>query len=378
MRIFVIANLPPHVMGGAEHQVARLVAQWVSLGHCVEIAGQRIPNGEQSLGTAHVRTHRISTSMRLGRTIRGITYALSLAWIALRHTRGFDVVYCRAIGDGALTLVTLKALGIYHVPIVACPINAHGKGDIAFIRSVPGWRRFVRWADSYIHTINLINDEIRQELTSIGITSPRFTFVPNGINVKPAPVRTSTGAVRQLCWTGRMEHQKGLDLLLQALSRLAFDGFEFRLTLYGNGGMRELLSKQANSLGLDERVEFAGSIASEGVREHLLEADVFLLPSRWEGMSNAALEAMESGLPVLCTRCGGIDRFVEGTAGWVCDPESDAALEHVLREMLLAPTEEILEKGRAARRLVEETFRIERVAAENLELLRIAAESRSV
>ena len=364
-------------MGGAENQVARLISEWVRLGHTVEVAGHQIPNGEQAFGTVHVRTHRIATIMRLGRAARGLSYALSLAWIALRHGRAFDVVYCRGIGDGAMTLVALRALGMYRVPLVACPINARGKGDVAFIQSVPGWRRWAYWADHHIHTVNLINDKVEHELRSIGIESPRFTRVPNGIAIQQAPIRASSGATKRLIWTGRLEYQKGLDLLFDALSRLVNEGFDFRVLLYGDGDLREPLLSQVSSLGLEERVEFLAPIAPELIRQRLLEADVFVLPSRWEGMSNSALEAMEASLPVLCTRCGGIDRFVENSAGWVCEPGSDLALENVLREMMLCTTQEFLEKGRTARELVETNFSIESVASRNLTILREASESRS-
>ena len=86
-------------------------------------------------------------------------------------------------------------------------------------------------------------------------------------------------------------------------------------------------------------------------------------------MSNSALEAMESGLPVLCTRCGGIDGYIEGEAGWVCDPNSvDGLLEALLR-MFAASDEDVLRLGRRARALVEHQFAIEAVAAANLSLL---------
>jgi len=378
LRILVIGNLPPHVLGGAENQVARLVEAWLQAEAHVEVAGHRIPDGCQSLSGVDIHTHHLRLFKVGGRAGRALGYAFSIAKLAIRRRRAFDVVYCRGIGDGVLSFVVLKALKLCRWPIVACPINARGAGDVAFLRSIPGWKLWSHLIDRHVQAINLINASIAEDLNEIGVKRPQLSYIPNGIVIREASVRTTVAAERRLIWTGRLDVQKGLDLLLSALAECSREGVSFRLELYGDGALRTSLAAQVQTLGLSEHVHFHAAVPTDEVRTLLLEADVFVLPSRYEGMSNSALEAMEASLPVLCTHCGGIDVFIQEEAGWVCEPDSGHALIGALRRMFLATDDELLKRGRRARSLAEDCFSMESVAAANLALLeRVAKEGGS-
>ena len=90
-------------------------------------------------------------------------------------------------------------------PLLAVPINAHGNGDAAFIRSVPGWRFLARLLDRQISTLNLINNDIDAELDALGIVKPLRTYIPNGIAIRLPIERHAASNVRRLVWTGRFE-----------------------------------------------------------------------------------------------------------------------------------------------------------------------------
>jgi len=368
LRLLVIGNLPPHVIGGAENQVARLAEAWILAGAHIEVAGHRIPDGDQALGATRVRTHRIRTWSLGGRAGRGLSYLLSITRLVLSRCRDFDAVYCRGIGDGVLSLAILKTLGLCRWPIIAVPINARGAGDVAFLQSIPGWRIWARLIDRQINTVILINDNIAADLDSAGIVRAQRHHIPNGITVLPAIQRDVVTQVRRLVWAGRLDHQKGLDLLLHALAYCRRAGAGFKLLLVGEGPLGQELRAQADELGLTDIVEFAGAVPADSIRGRLASADVFVLPSRYEGMSNAALEAMEAGLPVLSTQCGGIDLVIADVAGWVCHPDNQDALLKSLIQMFNAPDAELLSRGLAARRIIEERFPIKHIAAANLAL----------
>lgn len=376
--VLVVANLPPWVLGGAENQVARLVEAWVGLGHQVEVAGHRIPDAETRLGVAIVRTHRIAVIDRLGRAGRAASYFVSLARLLARIGAGFDVVYTRGLGDAAISICLLKAAGRTRLPLVACPINARGAGDAAFIRSIPGWRRIVAAIDRHCDAINLIAPAIADDLAAIGITTPRLSRIPNGITLAPPVTRTAVAPVRRLVWTGRLSAQKGIDLLLPVLARVVAPGRDFRLELVGDGPEAAALAVRCRELALAGRVVFAGPLHRDEIRGRLAAADAFVLPSRYEGMSNAALEAMEAGLPLLLTRCGGIDAWVDDAVGWRCPPEDPEALFDSLCRLLDAPDAELLARGQRARALAEREFGIGTVARRNVELLaEVAAAARA-
>ncbi len=369
MRILVIANLPPYVLGGAENQVARLVEVWASLGHHVEVAGHRIPDGYLELGEAKIRTHRIEVTGRLGRGGRAASYFTSLARLFSSVGQNFDVIYSRGIGDGAISICLLKSLGRINLPLVACPINARGSGDAHFIQSIPGWRWIVKAINQHCEAINIIAPAIEHDLSKIGITRPRLSHIPNGIALAPPVTRNTISRVRRLVWTGRLSPQKGLDIFLPVLARAAATGLDFRLDIVGEGPDQTALRAQCQQLNLDDRVFFIGAVGPETIRHYLSAADVFVLPSRYEGMSNAALEAMEAGLPLLLTRCGGIDTYVDSGIGWVCEPDDKGSLFAALCSMLEAPDFKLLAMGQRARALVEQEFEIGNIGRRNVEIM---------
>jgi glycosyltransferase involved in cell wall biosynthesis len=369
LRVLVVGNLPPHVLGGAENQIARLVGCWAALGAHVEVAGHRIPDGEQLLGAHRIRTHRLRPWSIGGRLGRGLGYLLSLWRLAWRRRGDFDVAYCRGLGDGALALGLARALGLVDWKLVVVPINAGGTGDAHFLRSLPAWQLWCRVLDRNIDAFNLINTQVAADLDALGLGRASRWTIPNGIPLRPPRTHASPSAARRLVWTGRFEPQKGLDLLLPALATCMREGATFRLTLWGEGSLREQLRSLSLSLGLGNHVEFAGVRTAESIRDALLHADAFLLPSRYEGMSNSALEAMEAGLPVLCTRCGGVDEYVQDGAGWVCAPDDPQALLAALRRMFSESDESWLSRGMRARALVEARFAMDTIAAANLDLL---------
>tara|TARA_R110002020_G_scaffold112746_45_gene259501 strand:+ start:4632 stop:5786 length:1155 start_codon:yes stop_codon:yes gene_type:complete len=379
LRILVVANLPPHVMGGAENQVARLVEAWVSSGAEVAVAGHRIPEGIQTLGEARIRTHHIRTWNFAGRLTRSLGYLLSLGRLVWRRRQDFDVVYCRGLADGALVISLLATIGICPWRFIATPINAGGKGDAYFLRSVPGWRLWCQLLNRRLDVINLINPLISTELDGLGLCRPARTAVPNGIVVQAGVSKERVGAIRRLIWTGRFEEQKGLDLLFNALAKCKLAGARFRLDLLGEGGRQESLRRLRDELGLKGEITFVGPVAQDDVRARLENADVFVLPSRYEGMSNSGLEAMEASLPVICTRCGGLDSHVETGAGWVCEPGDQEDLARVLMEMFAMSDDGLLAMGRQARHLIESRFDIRQVASANLAIMRaLVAEEREV
>jgi glycosyltransferase involved in cell wall biosynthesis len=118
-----------------------------------------------------------------------------------------------------------------------------------------------------------------------------------------------------LSFLGRIDHQKRLDFLIGILTRL---DSRFKLLLIGDGDERESLQYSANRNYLSARVIITGWL--DGGASLLSGADLFCLPSKWEGLPLAGIEALNAGLPILATNFDGASELIEnGINGWIID-----------------------------------------------------------
>lgn len=365
MRILILADVPPYVVGGAEMQSWRLARMWRDAGHKVEIAGHRIPNTVRE----NIRLHHLPVFKLAGRALRGVTYFVALMWLLAVRRRGhYDVIYCRFLGEAALSVAVLKKLRLVRAPLVAVPAAAGVKGnaDLALLRSLPATSKLIELLNRHCDCVNYIAPGIEQTFRNAGLAPRQTARIPNGIEVPALEDRAMPGP--ELLFVGRLSQEKGLDLFLPVLARLRTSGRVFRCTLIGDGPLREKLKAQARELELDACVSFMGAQPQAAIRSKLMEARVFVLPSRYEGLSNAALEALAHGVPCILSRCGGVDTYLSPETGWVFDIEDDAALEKALIEALGMSAENWQAMSRACRTLATEQFLLDRVAQHYLEV----------
>lgn len=136
--------------------------------------------------------------------------------------------------------------------------------------------------------------------TSIDLGDDAFARTPRG------PASFDISAPRLVMIGNMQKLLKGHDLLFEALARLRADGVMVRATIIGFGENRGMLEAMAKELGLADHVHFTGKLANGApVREVLDQADMFVLPSRQEGLPRALLEAMARALPAVASRVGG-------------------------------------------------------------------------
>lgn len=131
---------------------------------------------------------------------------------------------------------------------------------------------------------------------------------------------------------GRHEPQKGFDTLLDAFSRI--DEEDVRLVLFGTGPETEALQAQTESLGVDDRVSFPGFVKNPFA--YMASADVFVLPSRYEGFGLVLIEALSCGCPVVSTNCesGPAEILNDGEFGVLVPVDDVTALSHSISDLL--------------------------------------------
>jgi glycosyltransferase involved in cell wall biosynthesis len=164
----------------------------------------------------------------------------------------------------------------------------------------------------------------------------------------------------RLLSVGRIVHQKGLDLAMHALGGLKDLNWEWRIA--GDGPQMQALQSLAQELGINDHVFFLGWQTREQIIHSYKQSNVFLFPSRHEGMPNALLEAMASGLPVIATCIAGNEELVvEDETGYLVPPEDIESLQGALKKLLNDPALR-QQMGIASRRRAEENYSWESTA----------------
>lgn len=207
--------------------------------------------------------------------------------------------------------------------------------------------------------------------TAGGIPVP---VIANGVDAErfvPGPSRGDAGPAR-LLFAGRVVRQKGLDILLPALAALP-KGRDFHLDVAGDGPEVAELTALAERLGIGGKVSFLGWRDRDALPGLYARADIFVFPSRDEGMPNAVLEAMASSLPVVASRIAGNEELVRHGVTGLLTPCGDAPALTAALDSLLADPELAGNFGRAGRDLVREHYSWRAAATAYLDLLGKAA-----
>lgn len=163
--------------------------------------------------------------------------------------------------------------------------------------------------------------------------SPRLRVVNNGVKLPYATslMRSDIGRPTVLSVAG-LRHAKNLDGALAALAHIKH--LEFDYCIAGSGPELEALSRQAKALCISDRVRFLGHV--DDVTPLLESADIFLMPSRWEGFGLAAVEAMNASLPIVAGDVPGLRDVVgyDGKAALLVDPTDTVAIARALETLL--------------------------------------------
>ncbi|MCC1491149.1 glycosyltransferase [Cognatishimia sp. F0-27] len=179
--------------------------------------------------------------------------------------------------------------------------------------------------------------------------------------VDPMRYATAPHTGQHVVFVGRLAGVKGLPVLLEALHALDMPGL--RVSLVGDGPDRAALEAECARLGLADRVSFLGYRSQSEVAELLAEADVFVLPSFAEGVPVVLMEALASGVPVVCTRIAGVAELVEQDQSGVLVPPGDSAALAAAMQRLLADPHLRRLMGAAGQARVREAFAIQTEAA---------------
>lgn len=199
------------------------------------------------------------------------------------------------------------------------------------------------------------------------LPSASIDVIPNGVETDrfhPAQAGATADKLRLLT-VGRLSATKRVEMLIDAVEILHADGVNLHLTVAGGGQLEPALKETVSQRKLGEIVEIAGRIDPENMPQVYRESDIFVSATAQEGMSNAMLEAMASGLPVITTRCEGVEELITDN-GVIVERASAEEIAGAVRNLADKPQER-REMAVAARSRAEQ-FTWSRSAREYLAL----------
>lgn len=174
------------------------------------------------------------------------------------------------------------------------------------------------------------NSEGLKELALKTSHDQKISVIHNGIDIsefKPDLTKADKNKEFSIICVSRLIERKGIRFLIEAIGKLK--DRDIKLTLVGEGNQEKELKELAVNLGISDRVDFKGYMNHDSIAELYKNSDVFVLPSLNEGMSNALLEAMASGLPVIVTDTGGTAELVDGNGVIVPMGDLEAIVEAI-------------------------------------------------
>ena len=337
-------------VGGLERVVLSLVQQGLRLGQqvsvvCLEIDG---PVGKQ-IEESGARVLRIGKKRGL---TPGIIPRVKRILIEIDAT----IVHTHQVGALFYAGPAARLAGV--------PVIVHTEHGKHFDRGRTRWlgRIASLSAQRYFCVSTDIADAVIRKkvaparkviVVSNGIDTARFAEPGDAAGLRRQLGIPASAAV--IGTVANLREVKRQDVLIRGFARLGeFRGSKPHLLLVGDGELRSELTRLAASLGVGDRVHFAG--AQSNPEQFLHVMDVFALTSRSEGMPLSVLEAEAAGLPIVASRVGGLPEIVEdGRTGLLFDPGDDAALARCF-EQLLTDSTRTMEMGRAAQAAVRAKY----------------------
>lgn len=260
------------------------------------------------------------------------------------------IQFCRA----------LRLLGYAQFPLISAP-RVHYRTRSGFSLWID---RMLKGNDSLLVTESEASRKYLVE--ELDYDAGKITAVLNGVDIASWPIsKVDRERVRKrlrlepqdvlLGAVGRLDAQKGHRYLLEAFANLRAT-LPVKLAIIGDGPLRRELETLARELRIEEACTFAGEVPD--VPAWLSALDVFVLPSLWEGLPNALLEAMAMGLAVVATRVDGVPEVVEHDAnGLLCEPKDAQSLLVPIQDLALEPDLRA-RLGAAAKRTIKERFKL--------------------
>lgn len=327
-RILFVSNLFPPDIGGPATYVPKIAAELAERGHQVAVVAGAPPGFSENSDTARpYPVSRISRALPLPRRL------MAAFWTLLKTVVRADVVYVQGLaGPEIVAVIVARLLG---KPLalkivgdnaweyaIRKGLTTDGIDDFqhatygARLNSI---RAIVRGFARQVDRLIVPSDYLKRIVSGWGVPAERTVVIRNALTADVAELerrKEESAALRRalgvpgplLVTSARLYPWKNLDFLIDLVPSFPAGA---TLAIVGGGPDQEKLEARARAAGVAGRVRITGNVAHEEVQRYLRAADVFILNTRYEGLSHVMLEAMAAGVPVVASAVGGNPEVIE-------------------------------------------------------------------
>lgn len=377
MNILIVNYEYPPIGAGAATASFQIASRLVKNGHRVSVITSAYKNLKGKSDENGVQVYRIP-AIRKFQYRSNIKEMLSFAISAQRHAgkiikeQGCEVAILFFTIPSGILGPFLK--NRHHMPYI---VSLRG-GD------VPGTERKLNLIHRIIKPLRhyILKNAVGIVANSSGLakastnTDPfPVKVIPNGVDTdffSPSARTEKEDQIVNFLFVGRFQEQKNLFFLLDQFSNFIKNHPNVRLTLAGDGPLKQNLIKHASVLGIDKFIVWKPWTDRIGLKETYLTSDVLINPSLYEGMPNVVLEAMACGLPVIASNIMGNEELVHpGENGYLFDLKNPSGLQTCLHE-ICSDSKNRIQMGLKSREIVIKYYSWEKVTDSYAELIKLA------
>lgn len=369
--IFLINQFYP-IIGGAERQAEILARKLTEKGVDITIVtgwwDRSIPKDEV---IARVKVRRcfipwikINNTKRGGSFFSTISYFLYL----LIHRNEYNLIQCFQVFNEVFIALIIGR--IFGKTVVARNSSGGLTPDLDIIEDLWAGRFKKKYIINHLRHLIVTSQDSAKGFIRSGINNSIINYITNGVQVYEKDEREYNNKVSKVITVARLTRirgidWKGVDTLVLAMREIVSICPNIVLDVIGDGCEKEAYVRMVDKLELSDNIRFLG--ARKNVGTYLQRADIFVMASRTEGMSNALLEAMSYGLPCVTTAVGGNKEIIiNGENGFLVEPEKPEKMAKAIIELI--KDQGLRESiGKNARQTIKEKYSIDMIADRYLE-----------
>ena len=371
----VISQFHP-IIGGAEKQAQLLAQRLIEKGVQVQVVTGwwklATPRKEIIDGVQIFRNFSFWGMFGIKglRPLGALTYMITLGIYLLVHRREYDIIHVHQVLHPAFISV-LFGKKFLKKPVLVKNSCSGLTSDIKQLRSYPLGSLQLDYLIKEMECLVTVNFEGKNEFKDIGYPESRVAYIPNGVKIPPE-AKDNYNQVQRFLTMARLNSQKGIDILIKAWNKVVQMENNLKLIILGSGPQELELKRLSESLKLADSVEFRGAV--HDVEKYLRDADLFVLPSRAEGLSNSLLEAMSRGIPCIATKVGGntellgaeskdipTGQYIIARNGLLVNPDDIGGLTEAMI-FLIRNSKVREERGKGGRIYIQENYSIDLIA----------------